>query len=189
MVICNKAHYWVTICMKWQISKYHNISLNGHPIPAPITSIYRGYIPIHLKSKIAIILSKNISLNCSDFSWLTNLRKWSCVALESWSAVIRLCRSSNHWIQGNTAQCMDKGAVQKLAHTSMISRTLWPSATSNHGGLRSRIGGPVTSMMLWPMATTNCGGLWPQISVYDFRKRSKRVWASFWTPPNTYIKK
>ena len=62
------------------------------------------------------------------------------------------------------------GVVQILCNTSVTSTTLWPSATSNHGGLWSRIGGPETSMMLWPLATTNCGYLWPQNSVYDFRK-------------------
>ena len=50
------------------------------------------------------------------------------------------------------------GAVQKLYHASVTFRTLWPSATSNHGGLRPRIGGSETLMMLWPSATTNCGG-------------------------------
>ena len=74
------------------------------------------------------------------------------------------------------------GDVQKLAHTSMTSRTLWPSATSNHGGLRPRIGGTVTSMMLWPPATTNCGGLRPQNSVYDFRKRYKKCELVFEQP-------
>ena len=49
----------------------------------------------------------------------------------------------------------------------------------NHGGLRPQKGGTVTSMMLWPLATTNCGGLRSQNSVYDFRKRYKKAWASF----------
>ena len=50
---------------------------------------------------------------------------------------------------------------------------LWllePCGRSNHGGLWPRIWGPVTSMMLWPSATTNCGGLRSQNSVCDFKK-------------------
>ena len=63
------------------------------------------------------------------------------------------------------------GAVQKLDHSSVTFRILWPLASDNHRGPR------------WPTVTTNYTNHRPRNYVCDFKKKAR---ASFWTIPYIY---